>query len=334
MPSARSLPLLMTLAAGAMSPACREAGPPSPPPPQPAPVATVETKAEPKPSPPEPPATASPAPDRPAAEPPPDPKPTEENSLGMVLVRLPAGSFRMGTPAGEGGAKDEKAHEVRLTRGFLIGRFEVTNAEFRRFRPDHRSGKYAGHDLDGDRQPVVMVGPADAEAFCEWLSGRPAERAARRRFRLPTEAEWEYACRAGTRTGFWWGEWPRPDLFNFADRNDPGGRGEAWADDGSAVTAPVGKYRPNPWGLHEMHGNAGEWVADWYAPYPPGTAESPAVDPAGPPRGSFRIERGGNWYSDPDYGRSASRVPRAPNYRSATTGFRVACDEVPAVTQP
>jgi len=246
------------------------------------------------------------------------------NSIDMDLVALPAGKFVMGSPTREEGrSKTEIPHTVTLSRGFLLGKFEVTNDQFRRFRGDHDSGLVKRFSFNYGNLPVVKVSMEDAEAYCKWLSDQPAEKAAGRVYRLPTEAEWEYACRAGTKTAYWWGDRVDPKKFNFSDRNDPGTPSDDEADDGSPITAPVGKYPPNPWGLCEMHGNAGEWVADRFGPY----KDEPATDPlAVGPAINFGIERGGSWYGDADLARSAARVMRLRTMRGLNIGFRVACD--------
>jgi formylglycine-generating enzyme required for sulfatase activity len=179
----------------------------------------------------------------------------------MRLAAVPAGTFQMGGSDPRGGFdwnKDEGRHTVPISRGFRIGVAPVTNAEFRRFDPTHRSGEYRGVDLDGEDQPVVRVSWQQAAAFCEWLSAQPAERRAGRRYRLPTEAEWEYAARAGTDTAFFWGDDFRADRCNFADRRAAGLRlvwADTGADDGYAATSPAGAYPANRRGLQDMAGN-------------------------------------------------------------------------------
>ena len=137
----------------------------------------------------------------------------------MRFASLPAGRFEMGCSGkGEDFGKDETRHAVAISRGFGLGVVPVTNAGYRQFDPKHRSGDYEGADLDGDTQPAVRVSWEDAVKYCEWLSAQPDERRAGRKYRLPTEAEWEYACRAGTATAYWWGDAFRPEACNFADR--------------------------------------------------------------------------------------------------------------------
>ncbi len=177
-----------------------------------------------------------------------------------------------------------------------------------------------------ERHPVVNVTWGDAAALCDWLSRRES-----RRYRLPTEAEWEYACRAGSRTRWHSGD-DAEGLVEVANLFDAACRPlfpqfEKFAlagSDGFAFTAPVGSFRPNAWGLYDMHGNVWEWCADWYADdyY----RHSPLDDPAGPESGELRIRRGGSWHSWPLYVRSAYRNWNAPDTRYVLLGFRVAAD--------
>ena len=208
---------------------------------------------------------------------------------------LPAGSFVMG----EGGA----SHQVTLTTPFLIGVYEVTQEQYERVMGTNPS------EFKGAQNPVGNVSWEDAVEFCRKLSAIPAEKAAGRVYRLPTEAEWEYACRAGTTTKYYFG-------------NDESQLGEyAWYDQNSgSTTHPVGRKRPNAWGLYDMHGNVWEWCNDWYGDYPQGTAQ----DPQGPSKGSFRVNRGGGWLSEAAFCRSALRNGYGPSLRSSLNGFRLA----------
>ncbi len=252
------------------------------------------------------------------------------NSLGMTLVLVRPGAFTMGSEKAEilrvnrmaprwksPAALDEApAHRVRITRPFYISRCEVTNAQFRRFKPDHRSRAFLGHSLDGDAQPAVFVSWEDAQAFCRWLSKREG-----RAYALPTEAEWEFACRGGTTTSFYWGDRFDPKKLNFSDR-----RGyHAWrgrmGDDGHAASAAVGSYPPNPLGLRDMLGNVWEWCADWYDVNHYG--RSPAADPKGPKRGLLRVCRGGGWDAFPCDCRCAKRGKWFPDEGHMAIGFRV-----------
>jgi formylglycine-generating enzyme required for sulfatase activity len=273
------------------------------------------------------------------------------NSAGQALVLIPRGKFQMGAPAGEEDRlEEERPHEVEITRPFYMGRHEVTVGQFKAFVKDtnyrteaERDGK-GGRAFDGkefvqkpeftwkslhipqaDDHPVVVVSWADAIAFCEWLSRKEG-----RTYRLPTEAEWEYACRAGAKTRFHPGD--RDDDLkgagNIADASlQAKWRDAFWAkawDDGFPFTAPVGRFKPNAFGLFDMHGNAWEWCADWYAEDYYG--KSPRQDPQGPATGKERVTRGGAWSTQPKFCRSAFRDWHEPTYRSDCVGFRVAAE--------
>ena len=254
-----------------------------------------------------------------------------KNPLGMEFALVPAGRFEMGSglsPAETarrfgGGAKDfadeHPRHAVRISHAFLMGAYEVTNAQYRRFRPDHYSGDYEGASLTADSQPATSVSQDDAKAFCGWLSKRDGVT-----YRLPTEAEWEYACRAGSLSPHPWGEEISARFCNFADASAPSlsWRDET-ADDGYAATAPVGGFPANAFGLYDMIGNVWEWCADWYGEdyY----AKSPSDDPAGPPSNlnMCRVLRGGSWMNAPSFCRSSFRLMASQVNRSANNGFRV-----------
>jgi formylglycine-generating enzyme required for sulfatase activity len=233
--------------------------------------------------------------------------------LALRFVWVPPGRFVMGAPAGEPDREiDEAQHEVTLTRGFWLGKFEVSNREFRAFRPGHRSWGMQGEkgEFDGDDQPAVCLDAADADAFCRWAAagtGRP--------IRLPTEAEWEYACRAGSTGAYCFGD-DRSLLGQYA-----------WiAANSDGHTHPVGRKKPNAWGLHDMHGNVAEWVNDLYAYYPGG----PQTDPRGPERSGHHAWRECSWSSQPFECRCATRDYSEPGYKSAALGLRVACDAEPS----
>jgi formylglycine-generating enzyme required for sulfatase activity len=232
------------------------------------------------------------------------------------MVNIPAGSFNMGSPSNETGRSSDEGpvHRVHV-EAFQMGKYEVTNAQFRRFRPEHNSGDYAGHSLNGDNQPVVNVSWADAVAYTQWLAkktGKP--------YRLPTEAEWEYAARAGTTTRYYWGDDIDPAKLNFSDKNDPTGPARKDLDDGYAVSAPVGSYSPNPWGLYDMLGNVWEWNQDkWHGNYNGAPTDGSAWESGG---NEHRLLRGCSWDSKPDNCRTANRSDDAvPNDYN---GFRVA----------
>ena len=209
----------------------------------------------------------------------PDPPGTVTNSIGMRLVPIAAGEFRMGSPGDEPDAAtaEEHPHVVLISRPFLIGMHEVTQAQFSRVMDRNPS------QFRGDALPVEHLSWHDATAFCIALGDMPEERAAGRRYRLPTEAEWEYCCRAGTTTAFNTGSHLAFRQARFAV--SPRGRPKP--------TAPIGTYPPNAWGLHDMHGNVWEWTGDWFsATY---YKSSPRmIDPTGPATGTHHVLRGGS----------------------------------------
>ena len=242
--------------------------------------------------------------------------PTLRSPAGQELRLAPAGEYTMGSPRREAGRRaNESQRAVRLERRFYVGAREVTNGEFRQFRPSHRSGYVLQETLDLDRQPVVGVGWQEAAEFCNWLSAKeglapayvtqggqlvPASPATNG-YRLPTEAEWEWIARGagGALRKYPWGDAlpVPPGAGNFADARAqplveaviPG------YDDGYAVTAPVGSFAPGPGGFHDLGGNVAEWTHDVYTVQPAsGTA---AVDPAAGGAGALHAIRGSSWRS-------------------------------------
>ena len=284
------------------------------------------------------------------------------NKAAMKLVLIPAGRFLMGSGAAEldrvkqasgkthvlgdqGQSDEDPQHEVALTKPFFMGIHPVTRGQFAAFVADsgyktdaEKTGSSVTWDAlrwdkvpgafwkkpgfeQTDEHPVVCVSHNDAVAFCEWL-GKKSGRA----IALPTEAQWEYACRAGTATAYPWGDdadggkgW-----CNAADQSARKAIGEKWLyfnwDDAHAFTSPVGKFKPNAWGLYDMLGNACQWCADWFDKgyY----KDSPKEDPAGPAKGTQRVLRGGGWFAAPMTCRSASRDRMMPDYSYSTFGFR------------
>jgi formylglycine-generating enzyme required for sulfatase activity len=249
----------------------------------------------------------------------------------MELVAIKAGVFTMGgTQVSQATweADERPEHRVTLTRGYYLGKYEVTRGQFAAFvkATGHKTdaeregtswgrgdnGEWSAipglawhtpHFPQGDDHPVMCVSWNDAKAFCDWASKKTG-----RGVRLPTEAEWEHACRAGTKTGWSFGD-------DEAAIND-----YAWTiKNGEYQTHPVGQKKPNPWGLFDMHGNVWEWCQDWSAPY-----GSDAVDPAGPSSGDRRSVRGGRWDANPYFSRASVRGLDAPSARNTYTGFRVA----------
>ncbi|MCY2987601.1 MAG: SUMF1/EgtB/PvdO family nonheme iron enzyme [Planctomycetota bacterium] len=294
------------------------------------------------------------------------PAPTSEtltNSIGMKLVLIPAGEFMMGSPESpEQLTKafpayvdkydyfkgEQPPHRVRITKAFYLGIHEVTMGQFRQFvetanyrteaERDGRGGRgyneSTGHESgkqytwrntgwnQTDNHPVVNVTWGDAVAFCDWLSRKEGGT-----YRLPTEAEWEYACRANTATRWYHGDDPE-GLAQVANVPDATAKAKRWpgssirASDGYAFTAPVGSFQPNTFGLYDMQGNVWEWCADWYDENYYST--SPSDDPTGPSTGVVRVNRNGSFGNSPLSSRSAARSGIAPSYRSSSSGFRVA----------
>jgi formylglycine-generating enzyme required for sulfatase activity len=303
------------------------------------------------------------------------------NSIGMKLTLIPAGEFTMGSSPAEikswnewfqqvglkrDSSNEGPEHRVRITRPFYMGTYHVTRGQFRRFVEDtgystdaEKDGK-GGCGCDGeggklfvqkpeynwrntgfeqtDEHPVVNVSWNDAVAFCQWLSRKDGKG-----YRLPTEAEWEYACRAGTTMRYYSGDDAEaltqvgnvadatfmekfPNLALAVEKSD--GRADKVpfpairARDGYVFTAPVGQFRPNAFGLYDMHGNALQWCADWYGK--DHYAASPVADPKGPDSGWHRVGRGSGWHSLAAYCRSAYRDGSTPEYRHYYLGFRVA----------
>ena len=221
-------------------------------------------------------------------------------ATGIELAYIPAGEFEMGSPAEETGREEkETRHQVRLTKGFYLGKCEVTQAQWEKVNATNPSTcKTAGAEA-----PVESVTWHDCQEFCE--KAGPG-------IRLPTEAEWEYACRAGT-TGTYGGSGHLEQLGWYLDNS-------------GGISHPVGKKARNDWGLYDMHGNVWEWCQDWHDVYPAGMA----TDPAGPDAGVNRVVRGGCWNSAPGACRSASRFKIEPGNRIHHLGFRVVLDPATA----
>ncbi|OQY60615.1 MAG: hypothetical protein B6245_00415 [Desulfobacteraceae bacterium 4572_88] len=236
------------------------------------------------------------------------PKHVLTNSIGMSFVYVPPGTFTMGSPEDESGRYDrESQHEVKLTRGFYIQTTEVTQKQWEavmKRNPSHF--KDCGEDC-----PVEQVSWNDVQKFIWKLNMLEGMN----RYKLPTEAEWEYACRAGTRTRFNWGNEPDCSLANFGvaffhkecKSINPG------------KTMKVGFFPPNKWGLYDMHGNVWEWCIDRFDTYLPG----PVTDPMGAYARVDRVFRGGSWSVSSRYCRSANRDSGSPNARLSTLGFRL-----------
>jgi formylglycine-generating enzyme required for sulfatase activity len=232
-----------------------------------------------------------------------------ENMLGMRFVYITPGKFMMGSPEHEKGRSiDETLHEVELTKGFYMQTTPVTQAQWKAAMGDNPSY------FKGDNCPVERVNWHDAQKFIETLNKKEGKSV----YRLPTEAEWEYACRAGTVTPFAFGECLSTDDANYDGNNPLEGcpRGQYRQE-----TTPAGSFRPNAWGLYDMHGNVWEWCADWYGDYP--SSSSSIVDPVGPNGGASRVLRGGCWSLDGQDCRSAYRSWGGPDDRLVNGGFRL-----------
>jgi formylglycine-generating enzyme required for sulfatase activity len=273
---------------------------------------------------------------------------TITNSIGMKLVHIPAGKFQMGSPAREAERDDiEVQHAVEISKPFYMGAYEVTQAQYSKIMGPSRaeSGKQNSNNFGsrfdakhggGPDHPAENVRWYQAGQFCTNLSALPEEKKAGRVYRLPTEAEWEYACRAGTTTPSHYG-----DSLSSKQANCNGNYPYGGADKGPYLrrTTRVGSYKPNAWGLYDMHGNVWEWCSDWYDPdyY----KKSPRKDPQGPDKGVigtgykewnvpgvgqyYRVMRGGSWVDEGRGCRSAYRFRGMPHDGYQIVGFRVVC---------
>jgi formylglycine-generating enzyme required for sulfatase activity len=272
-------------------------------------------------------------------------------AAGIRLTLVPTGTFRMGLPDEDADNDHKPQHEVR-TSAFYLGVTEVTRGQFRQFVHETKHKTEAEKDGKGghgwneernslvqdpkytwlnsgfaqtDEHPVVNVSWNDAVAFCEWLT-----RVEGRTYRLPTEAEWEYACRARTTTKYFSGDDPESlaSVANVADGTAktkyPNWTWAIVARDGFVYTAPAAQFRPNAFGLYDMHGNVWEWCHDGYdAEY---YKRSPKEDPSGPSEAALRVFRGGGWFCHPHSGYSGCRGRTTPGNRASDLGFRVARD--------
>ncbi|MFZ4611910.1 MAG: formylglycine-generating enzyme family protein [Gemmataceae bacterium] len=217
--------------------------------------------------------------------------------VSLELLIVPAGKFTMGSPISETGrTSNELEHEVTISKSFFLGKYEVTQAQWEAIMDDNPSSE------GGAKLPVTDVSYEDCQKFIKKLNEKTSGG-----FRLPTEAEWEYACRAGTKTRYAVGERFGKDQANFLD---------------SKIGKPVfvGSYKSNAFGFHDMNGNVDEWCNDWYGPY----AKEPILNPKGPPEGKYRVLRGGAFNFDASYQRSAIRNFIRPTDRDHNLGFRIA----------
>jgi len=228
------------------------------------------------------------------------------NSVGMKLSLIPPGQFVMGSPPGEEWHRDDEIrHSVKLTNAFYMGAAEVTQGQWKALMGENPSF------FTGDALPVDTITWQQAVEFCRKLSEKEGAL-----YRLPTEAEWEYVCRAGTTTPFHTGNTISTDRANY-DGNYTYGDGKKGVF--RETTTRAGSLAPNSWGLHDMHGNVWEWCADWYAGYP----GAEVSDPTGAADGKARVVRGGCWINFPAVCRSANRGKTVPVSWNFHFGFRV-----------
>ena len=233
------------------------------------------------------------------------------NSIGMKLVLVPKGTFMMGSPESEQGRNEnETQHEVTISKDYYLGVYEVTQAQYEKVMGKNLS-YFQGAKVGNENAdlPVENVSWDEAVKFCKKLSALPEEKKAGRVYRLPTEAEWEYACRAGSKTA-----------YSFDDEEGLLPEYGWFSRNSSRRTHTVGLLEPNAWGLHDMHGNVWEWCSDWYEEYPKGAVS----DPTGPKEGSYRVLRGGCWGNEAADCRSAFRSGYDPSLRFNGLGFRLA----------
>jgi formylglycine-generating enzyme required for sulfatase activity len=246
------------------------------------------------------------------------------NSIGIKLVLVPPGEFQMGSPESEPSRDDDETqHRVRITKPYYLGMYEVTQAEYERVMGANPSNDKTVAGQNTSRFPVERVSWEEAVEFCRKLSAMSAEQSAGRVYRLPTEAEWEFACRAGTVTPFHFGS-----QLNGREANCDGNYPYGTTTKGTYLQRPttVGSYASNGFGLFDMHGNVREWCSDWYdSGY---YANSPTDDPTGLTSGSLRVDRGGGWDGDARDCRSAYRYSSSPDSRYDNLGFRLASSSV------
>jgi formylglycine-generating enzyme required for sulfatase activity len=238
------------------------------------------------------------------------------NSVGSQMLFIPSGEFVMGSDAPDAGPTERPLTKVTLSK-FYMCRHLVTNAEYEQFDSSHVRKRAQGA---GDLHPVVYVSSLEAIKFCQWLSTRE-----RKKYRLPTEAEWEYAARGTDGRKYPWGNYEnRGDLANFADRNTVFAWSDREIDDGYAESSPVGAFPfgASPFGMEDMAGNVWEWCLDYFEPYR-GVAK---VNPRGPTAGAKRAVRGGSWKSRFNSLRATTRNSNIPNYSCNDLGFRIVCE--------
>ena len=239
------------------------------------------------------------------------------NSLGSQMLFVPSAAFTLGSNAANAAANEQPANRVTLSR-FYISRHPITNGQYEQFDPAHRSRRGAWAN---EGHPVIYVSHLDATKFCQWLTNRE-----RKRYRLPTEAEWEYAAKGGNddRTYPWGETTGQGTLANFADANTTFPWRDAAVNDGFAETSPVGSYPEgaSPLGVDDLAGNVYEWCLDFYEPYKSGER----TNPRGPQHGAQKVHRGGSWKSRFASLRTTARSFNLPTYASNDVGFRIVCE--------
>ncbi len=239
-----------------------------------------------------------------------------QNSLGTPMIFIPSAQFLMGSEAIDAGPNERPLTRVTLSR-YYLSRYPVTNAEYEAFDPSHARRRPGGA---GDRHPVVYVSSLDAIKYCQWLSTRE-----RKKYRLPTEAEWEHAARGNDGRKYPWGDYDRRgDLANFADKNTVFPWSDRDIDDGYSESSPVGAFPlgASPFGIEDMAGNVWEWCLDYFEPY----RGTPKMNPRGPTCGAKRVHRGGSWKSRFNSLRTTARSSNVPNFSCNDIGFRIACE--------
>ncbi|MEY2538864.1 MAG: hypothetical protein QOG67_2604, partial [Verrucomicrobiota bacterium] len=239
-----------------------------------------------------------------------------QNSVAGEMIFIPTGRFVMGSDTPEAMPNERPLTQVTLSR-YYVSRYPVTNAQYEAFDAAHARKRTPGA---GDRHPVVYVSSLEAIKFCQWLSTRE-----RKKYRLPTEAEWEYAARGTDGRKYPWGNYDRRgDLANFADRNTVFPWSDREIDDGYPESSPVGAFAlgASPFGLQDMSGNVWEWCLDFFEAY----RGTPKLDPRGPTCGAKRVHRGGSWKSRFHSLRTTARGSNVPNFSCNDIGFRIACE--------
>ncbi|HHZ89347.1 TPA: formylglycine-generating enzyme family protein, partial [Candidatus Poribacteria bacterium] len=267
------------------------------------------------------------------------------NSLGIQFVRIESGTFRMGigkTPLPSeltdntsqqqswkpdqrpylrnGDFDEHPSHTVKITQPFQISSYQVTNIQYEQFDPTHRELRDKLGFSQEDDEAVVFISWYDAVNFCQWLSKKEGVT-----YRLPTEAEWEYACRAGTTTYYHTGDSLPEEFYKNANESWYPSVGRGGGPEEEVVPLTVGQTPPNSWGVSDMHGNVEEWCYDWYGPY----EEVDQVDPVGRENGLFRVTRGGSHSTPIYYLRSSNRLGTLPEDKSWLIGFRLVMGELP-----